>query len=186
MKEITEPILKTSESAFICIDLQERILPAMCYEEAVIKNSNILINAAGILKIPFIVTEQYPKGLGKTDKRIILNKTIPIFEKTNFSVFGCKEFVDYLSELKNIRNLIVFGIETHVCIYQSVYHALKQGYRVYLVSDAVSSRHEHNNTIGINMLSSAGAKIISTEVAIFQHIASSSESVFKNLSSLIK
>lgn len=185
MEHIISPILNKEDSVFICVDLQSKILPAMAYENMVIKNSNILIKASQILNIPILATEQYPKGLGKTDSRIELPSNTPIFEKNHFSIFGSKDFVEEFNRL-NKKNIIIFGIETHVCVYYSLYHLIENNYNVYLVSDAVSSRTELNSKAGIKASLNIGASIITTEMAIFWHIASSSLDVFKPLSALIK
>lgn len=181
-----DPLLDSNNSIFICIDLQKKILPVMCYKDLVIKNSNILIELTDILDIPLIVTEQYPKGLGETDECININKnTTPIFDKTSFSIFGSGSFVEEFKKHQR-SNLFIFGIETHVCVFQSVFHALKDDYKVYLIENACSSRNAADHRIGIEAIRDIGAYIISTEMAIFQHIATSSSENFKRLSSLIK
>lgn len=180
------PLLDKTNSIFIPVDLQKKILPAMCYKSLVVRNSNILIKVANILDIPLIATEQYPKGLGKTDESINIDRNVvPIFDKTSFSIFGSDGFVAELKKHQR-NNLFIFGIETHVCIFQSVFHALKDNYKVYLIEDACSSRNEIDHKIGIEAMRDMGAYIISTEMAIFQHLLSSTDSTFKDLSSIIK
>jgi nicotinamidase-related amidase len=181
-----QSLVSKKESLFICIDLQAKILPVMCYQDDVIENANILLKASEIMEIPVLVTEQYPKGLGSTDDSIELLEDYPIFDKTSFSIFGCDDFIKELSKHKNIRNLFIFGIETHVCVFQSVFHAIENGYNVYLIENACSSRDEMDHEIGIEAMRNLGAKIISTEMAIFQHINSSSDPLFKQLSAIIK
>lgn len=178
-------LLKSEESLFLCIDLQTRILKAMHYENDVVKNANALLKASDILNIKVIATEQYPKGLMNTDERINIGNN-KIFPKMSFSVFGCKEFVDELEKHKTVKNIIVFGIETHVCVYQSVLHALDNGYNVYVVEDSCSSRFKRNHDTGIMAMHDLGAKIISSEMAIFMHISSASHEKFKELSLLIR
>jgi len=180
------PLLDKTDSIFVSVDLQKKILPAMCYKGLVVRNSNILIKAAAILGIPLIATEQYPKGLGETDESINIDRnTVPIFDKTNFSIFGSDSFVAELKKHQR-NNLFIFGIETHVCIFQSVFHALKDNYKVYLIENACSSRNEIDHKIGIEAMRDMGAYIISSEMAIFQHLLSSTDDDFKALSSIIK
>ena len=180
------PLLDKTDSIFVSIDLQKKILPAMCYKDIVVRNSNILIKAAGILDIPLIVTEQYPKGLGETDESISIDRnTVPIFDKTSFSIFGSDNFVSEIKKYKK-NNLFIFGIETHVCVFQSVFHALKDNYKVYLIENACSSRNEIDHKIGIEAMRDLGAYIISTEMAIFQHLVASTDDKFRDLSSIIK
>ena len=139
MKLMNNSILKKEESIFICVDLQEKLMKAMYDEEKLIKNSNILLKVAELYNIPILVTEQYPKGLGSTDSRITLPDNHKLFIKDYFSVFGSEELVEEFNKL-NRKNVFIFGIEAHVCVYYSVYHLIENGYNVYLIADAVDSR----------------------------------------------
>lgn len=180
------PLLDKTDSIFVSVDLQKKILPAMCYKDLIVRSANILIKAASILDIPLIATEQYPKGLGETDESINIDRnTVPIFDKTTFSVFGSSSFVTEIKKHQR-NNLFIFGIETHVCVFQSVFHAIKDNYKVYIIEDACSSRNKIDHKIAIEAMRDIGAYIISTEMAIFQHLLSSTDETFRDLSSLIK
>ena len=185
MKVENKPILNKEESLFICIDLQERLIPAMHDKETLIKNSNILLKIAEIYNIPVLVTEQYPKGLGNTDSKIELSKNHKLFSKNYFSVFGGEDFVSEFNSL-NKKNIIVFGIETHVCVYYSVFHLIQNGYSVYVVADACSSRTNESKKIALKQMLKLGANIITTEMALFSHIENSRVPNFKDLSNLLK
>ena len=185
MKLMNKPILDKEESLYICIDLQGKIISAMNDSDALIKNTNILLRTADIYNIPTLVTEQYPKGLGPTDERIILPNNHKLFAKDYFSIFGTEDFVKEFNSFDK-KNIIVFGIETHVCVYYSVLHLIENGYNVCVVGDAVSSRKEENKKIALEQMRKIGANIINTEMALFWHIEGSKTENFKELSKLIK
>ena len=108
-------IPKRDEVAFVLVDIQERFLPVIYSIETVINNANRLVRGASILKIPLVVTEQYPKGLGHTVDEISLDEGQEIIEKISFDCFGCDDFVRKLAGLE-VKSLVVFGIEAHVCV----------------------------------------------------------------------
>lgn len=185
MKLENAPIFNKEDSLFICIDLQEKLLPAMHDLENLIKNANILLKSAEICDIPVLATEQYPKGLGKTDSRITLPKNVKLFSKEYFSIFAAEDFVNEFNSL-NKKNIIVFGAETHVCVYYSVFHLIKNGYNVSVIADACASRTKENKKIALEQMRTSGANIISAEMILFWHIENSKVPNFKELSKLIK
>ena len=185
MKLMNKPILYKEESLYICIDLQGKIISAMNDSDALIKNTNILLRTADIYNIPTLVTEQYPKGLGPTDERIILPNNHKLFAKDYFSIFGTEDFVKEFNSFDK-KNIIVFGIETHVCVYYSVLHLIENGYNVYVVADACSSRTLENKNIALEQMRKIGANIVSTEMILFWHIEHAKVEGFKDLSKLIK
>ena len=183
-----------ANTLFVCVDIQERLIGAMADSEGVLKNSQILINGAHILGNKILVSEQYIKGLGKTDKKLLDSlesldsHQVQFFEKTTFSIFNDREITLALNEHKKngIQKLIFFGIEAHVCIFQSVMHALEYGYDVWVVGDCISSRNEANCLNAKSLMSQLGAKITNTESVIFGSIVDSKDTNFKALSNLIK
>jgi nicotinamidase-related amidase len=183
MKELG--IINRDKTAFVMIDIQDKFKPVINEIDKVIKNTNILIKAAEILKIPLVVTEQYPKGLGKILKEIQLPQNQQIFDKIEFSCFGCKNFTDKIEGLQ-VNTLVIFGIESHVCVVQTVLDALKQGYEVHVVEDAISSRTLENKNIGIERMRQSGAFIVSTEMILFQLMKKAFVEGFKEISNLLK
>ena len=182
MKQAISP----ENSLLLVIDIQEKFRNVINQFDKVIHNSNKLIKAANILKIPILVTEQYPKGLGITVKEI--KETLDDYtysEKVSFDCFGDVNFIKKLEE-KNKPNLIICGIEAHICITQTVLSALENKYNVYLIADAVSSRKEEDYKIALRRLESDGAKLASTEMIIFQLIKDSKDKNFKDISSIVK
>ena len=173
------------KTAFVLVDIQEKFVPVIKDADEVIKNSNILTKASDILKIPLIVTEQYPRGLGHTSKKINLPDKKIFIEKINFSCFGSKEFVKKIKELR-IDSIILFGVEAHVCIFKTALDALKNNIDVYVIADAVSSRTIKNKSIAIEWMRESGAFIASTEMILFQLLDKAGTEEFKLISKLIK
>jgi len=178
-------IIDKEKTAFVLVDIQEKFIPVIYGIEELIKNSNLLIKSAQILKMPILVTEQYPKGLGKTSEKIKLSKDFKIFEKVAFSAFGCKNFVKKINELE-LDTLIIFGIETHVCILQTALDLLNNNFEVHVVEDATSSRTLLNKRICIERMRQSGAFIVSTEMILFQLMKKADIIHFKEISELIK
>ncbi len=177
------------KTVFVAVDLQTRLLPAMFNEDMVIKNANILIEASRVLNIPLIVTEQYPKGLGSTDERIILTDSTGIVEKIEFSVFQSENFCREIKKYDDRNIIVFFGIETHVCMYQSILDAKfndDKKYDVYLIGDACSSRKEKNHNNAIRRMDKIGINIENTEMLLFQFLGKAGGDEFKKISSLIK
>ncbi|MBP7331864.1 MAG: hydrolase [Firmicutes bacterium] len=177
--------LNRNESVLMIIDIQERLAAAMKFREQVIRRSNTLIGAAAYLGMPVIVTEQYPKGLGKTvaDISLDISKALT-FEKTTFS--GCTEEV--VAALKQLgkRKIIVTGMETHVCVFQTVRDLLACGYQVFVVGDAVCSRTKENYLNGLALMSLMGAVVVNTEIVFFDLIKKANTAEFRELLPLIK
>ena len=178
-------IINRNKTAFVLIDIQEKFIPVIKDMERVISNANVLVKASEILEVPLIVTEQYPKGLGKTSNEISLPLNQHLIEKTEFSCFGNKEFVEKIKEL-GVDSIILFGIEAHVCILQTALDALKNGLDVHVIADAISSRTLENKSIAIERMRQSGIFIISTEMLLFQLLGKAGTEEFKLISGLIK
>jgi nicotinamidase-related amidase len=178
-------IPKKDDVAFVLVDIQERFVPVMHNIETVIDNANVLVRSASILKIPLIVTEQYPKGLGHTVNEIDLDEGQEIIEKISFDCFGCDSFTRKLEELE-VRSLVIFGIEAHVCVLKTALEALARGYEAHVVADAVSSRTEENRILALERLRQSGVFVVSTEMILFQLMDRAGTDEFKSISGLIK
>ena len=178
-------VLFGEEVVLMIIDIQERLVSAMKYGEQIIQNTNTIVSLAQKLGVPIIVTEQYPKGLGKTvsDVSNNLNESLT-YEKTTFS--GCTSEVT--SALKGLgrRKIIITGMETHVCVFQTARDLLLQGYQVFVVKDAVCSRTKENYLNGLSLMSSMGALVTNTETVFFDLLKQAGTPLFKELSKLIK
>jgi nicotinamidase-related amidase len=181
--EMARRPLEAEHCALVVIDIQEKLLPPIFQKEQLVRNAQLLIRAAGILKIPALISTQYAKGLGGTVPQItsLLPETEAI-DKTLFSCFGSDLFCSVIKRLPGQRNtLLLCGMESHICVTQTALGALREGYLVHVASDAVGSRTEWNWKIGLDRMRSAGAVISSTEMMIYELMRSSSSAAFKEL-----
>jgi len=186
--EIARTPLEADRCALLVIDIQEKLLPPIFQKAQLVKNSQLLIRLAGILKLPALMTTQYAKGLGNTVPEIasLLPETQAI-DKHMFSCFGSDAFCSQLKRLPGNRNTVLLcGMESHICVTQTALAALREGYIVHVASDAVSSRTEWNWKIGLERMRAAGAVISSTEMIIYEMLRSSGAPAFKELLPYLK
>lgn len=181
--ELARRPLEPEQCALVVIDIQEKLLRPIFQKEQLVRNAQLLIRAAGILKIPALVSTQYAKGLGQIVPEVssLLPGSDPV-DKTLFSCFGSDLFCSALKRLPGQHNtLLLCGMESHICVTQTALAALREGYLVHIASDAVSSRTEWNWKIGLDRMRAAGAIISSTEMMIYELMRSSSSAAFKEL-----
>jgi nicotinamidase-related amidase len=176
------PRLDRASAVLLIIDIQEKLLPVIHEGDRVVRNVERLVRGAHVLGVPVVVTEQYVKGLGPTvaTLRQALEETTgyqPV-EKSCFSAHGCVTL--------ERRQVLVAGVETHVCVYQSVVDLLKAGHEVTVIADAVSSRAPENRDIALQRMVAEGAKLSSTEMALFELTVVSGTDEFRAISRLIK
>ena len=186
--EIARSPLEAERCALLVIDIQEKLLPPIFHKEQLIKNSQLLIRLAGVLRLPALVSTQYAKGLGKIVPEIasLLPETQAI-DKQMFSCFGSDVFCSQLKRLPGNRNTVLLcGMESHICVAQTALAALREGYIVHVASDAVSSRTEWNWKIGLERMRAAGAVISSTEMIIYEMVRSSGAPAFEELLPYLK
>ncbi|MCD6495776.1 MAG: hydrolase [Candidatus Aenigmarchaeota archaeon] len=169
-------------TVFVMIDMQDKFVPAIDDIRNVISNAKILAESAGILGIPLLATEQYPKGLGHTVAEL---KPENVTEKTEFSCLANAGFAEKLEKLKP-KDLVLFGIEAHVCVLQTALDALEMGYRVHVVSDAVSSRKQHDRDRALERMGQSGAFTVTTEMILFQLLEKAGTEEFRKISALVK
>src|SRR5205807_4878651 len=186
--EMARRPLAAEQCALIVVDMQEKLLPPIWEKERLVKNVQLLIRLAGILKIPALVTTQYAKGLGNTVPAIAsLLPDSPPIDKLMFSCFGSDVFCSMLKRLPGKRTTaLLCGMETHICVMQTALGALRDGYLVHVASDAVGSRTEWNWKIGLERMRDAGAIISSTEMMVYELMRSSGTPEFKELLPYIK
>lgn len=186
--EIARQPLQADHCALIVVDIQQKLLPPIFQKEQLVRNSQLLIRLAGILKIPAIMTTQYAKGLGPTVPEIasLLPQAEPI-DKQQFSCFGSDLFCSLLKRMPGNRNTVLLcGMETHICVMQTALAALRDGYLVHVASDAVGSRAEWNWKIGLERMRTAGTIISSTETIMYELLRSSDSAAFKELLPYLK
>lgn len=179
-------ILNTDDSLLLIIDVQERLVSALD-KDIVVKRTAILTQAAKILDIPTIITEQYPKGLGSTVEQIKMNtsKSTVFFEKTAFSALNEDGFLEKLKSFKKSQ-IIICGIETHVCVHQTVADLINEGFDVYVVKDACASRNKYEFKQGIDIMQQNGAQITCLEIVLFEWLKNAKHPKFKEIQALIK
>ena len=168
---------------FLMVDMQEKFKDVIHDMDSVVKNASILNKAAEIFNIPLIVTEQSPDKLGETMKDIYLPKKHKLFKKTQFSAIT-DEVKKYLSELSN-PTIILYGIEAHICVLQTVFDVQKWSDNVFLISDATSSRSLHNKNAALNMLNNI-LFIATTEMLLFSFLKDAEHKNFKDIAKLVK
>lgn len=180
-------ILNIDDTVILIIDIQEKLLNAVFNKEIVQKKSEILAKAAQILEIPVIVTEQYPQGLGQTVDCIKSNlpSEVKTFEKTSFNAMCDINLCNELQSL-NVKNLVVIGIETHICVHQTVNDLLKKGYSVTIAKDCCGSRQESEYLSALDTMQNNGAQIKTTEMILFEFLKSAKHPNFKEIQMLIK
>jgi len=176
--------LSKKVNALLIIDVQEKIISAIFNKDLITKNIKKLIDAYQILEENILVSEQNPFKLGLTKPELLPKTEFKKIEKMEFSLANKKEF---LKELKNkkITNLIVCGIETHICIQQTVLDCLQKGFEVILVSDAMGSRNRVDHEIALQRMIQTGAILSTTESIIFELCKTADRKEFKEIRNII-
>lgn len=183
----SEHLLSAAECMLLLIDLQERFVPVVPNIQPVLKNAGILAQAAGMMSIPVAVSEQYPKGLGPTAPELsqVLPAGTTLHEKISFSALPVSSLYEELKKNKK-RQIVIAGIETHVCVQQTVFDLLScyDGW-VYVVVDAVNSRHEVDKQIALERMARAGAHLVTTEMVVFEWVEKAGTEMFKKMQKLV-
>lgn len=174
------------KAGLVVVDIQEKLLPAIFEKERVVQNSVRLIKGVSILDLPVLATEQYRKGLGATVPEIAaaIEHFAPL-EKLAFSACGAEGWRSAVAEY-GVTDLILCGIEAHVCVTQTCLDLLALGCRVFVVADATSSRTAENHRAGIERMRDAGGVIVSTEMILFELVEKAGTDQFKQVLALVK
>jgi len=179
-------MLKIESASLLIIDIQGNLAHSMCEKELLFKNVQKLIKGVQVLGIPIIWTEQNPKGLGPTISEIadLLSNIRPI-SKMSFSCCRNDLFMQALKAL-NRKQVMISGIETHVCVYQTALDLVDLGYEVQVVTDAVSSRNAANREIGLQKMRDYGVSLTSVETALFELLKTAEGEQFRNILKIVK
>ena len=179
-------ILQRKQTALLVIDVQEKINAVMLDREFLLNNIVKLIRGCGVLGVPVFFTEQYPKGLGPTEQPVLeaLGDRKPL-QKMTFSCCGATEFLPLLKK-KSIKQVMLTGIEAHVCVQQTALDLLAHGFQVHVIRDAVSSRRTTDAEAALARLQSAGAIVNTSEAALFELLERAGTPQFKEISRLVK
>lgn len=180
-------LLDASKASLLVIDIQERLLPAMAEADRVVARTNILMTAARELSLPVTISEQYPKGLGRTVPQLATNDAA-VFEKLTFSCWRDEVMKRHFITLhEGGRPLVVVaGIEAHVCVLQTCIDLSAAGFGVFAVTDAMSSRKSESATLAFERLRALGVEVVNTEMALFELLEKAGTPEFKALSPLIR
>jgi len=178
---VSDRVLDRERAALVVIDVQEAFRKAVAGFDGVAHQTAILVQGARALGIPVVVTEQYPRGLGDTVAEVAEHLDgVPRVEKTVFSAARAKGF-----DLGGRDQAIVCGIETHVCVNQTVHDLLDQGVTVHVAEDAVGSRTEANRAAGLHKMEQSGAIVSSVETALFELLGEAGTPEFKSVQKLV-
>jgi nicotinamidase-related amidase len=179
-------MLSTENTVLLIIDVQEKLARVMAEKESLVVNLQKLIKGANILGLPVILTEQYPHGLGATVPEVMT--LLPQIKPLAKMSFSCCDDVNFLEKLKglNRQQVLVAGIEAHVCVYQTASGLLNAGYEVQVVADCVSSRTMENKRIAIHKMRDQGVGITSTEIVLFELLKTAENKHFKDISLIVK
>jgi nicotinamidase-related amidase len=179
-------MLEVNRTVLIIIDVQEKLTRVMHEREALISNLQRLVKGMAVLEIPEIITEQYPQGLGPTIPEItgLLVEVSPI-SKTVFSCWNEEKFVSKLKSLQRTQVLIC-GIEGHVCVYQTACDLIANGYETYAVTDTITSRTPDNRQLSFEMMKQAGVRLTGTETVLFELLKIAQGEKFKKISQIVK
>lgn len=177
------------DAAFLLvIDVQERLVPVIDQYPLLLQNVERLIRGGQVLDLPTMVTEQYPRGLGHTVEPLrsaLQDAHAQPIEKATFSAWHSAEFQTALRRVQR-KHVIVCGVESHVCVYQTVSDLLANGFAVTVVDDAVSSRTQRNQQIGVRRMVAEGASLSSAEMILFELTGTAGTDEFRAISKLVK
>ncbi len=178
-------MLKRDNAVLIFIDVQGRLSEVVDGSEAVLGNLHRLLQGMKALAVPVIATEQIPEKLGPTREEFQEFLSDPAIAKSSFSCCGEPGFFQTL-ENSGRKQVILCGIETHVCVYQTALELLASGHKVYVVTDAVSSRDPANKALALRRMEHEGARLTGTEMVLFELLGDAEDPAFKSVFRLVK
>ncbi|MEX0824617.1 MAG: hydrolase [Pirellulaceae bacterium] len=177
--------LDRHSAALLIVDIQEKLLPTIVARRTLVWNTSRLVRAAGLFNVSVDVTEQYPQRLGGTESDVLSSTEPPRHEKKAFSAAACEGLVAKWSDA-GTRQIVIAGIESHVCVLQSCLDLLSEGYEVFVVVDAIGSRHPLDHDTAVRRMRDEGATVLTTESVLFEWCETAAHDQFKALSALVK
>ncbi len=189
MGNFTSPLCDAAQSLLLVIDIQERLTTAMSApsREGVLKNTSLLLQGASLLQVPVVGTEQYPKGLGPTEGVLLeqMPSTAKHFEKTSFSCCSTAGFCETGLDPER-KQIVIAGMETHVCVLQTALDLQQRGYQVFVVADAVCSRSEENRSNALARMYKSDIVITNTESVLFEWLRDAGHEQFRTISRMLR
>ena len=179
-------VLEPENSLLLLIDVQEKLVNALD-KNVIVKRVFNLVKSARLLEIPVVVTEQYPKGLGNTvvDLSAEFPEGTAVFEKTSFNALDEEGVLEKIKSY-NKKQIVICGIETHICVHQTAAALLREGFEVYVVKDACASRSKYEFKQGIEIMAANGVKVSCVEIVLFEWLKTAKNPKFKEIQALIK
>jgi nicotinamidase-related amidase len=179
-------MLELSRSVVLLVDVQGKLATTVTASEAILARQALLLRAAKLLDLPVIVAEQVPEKLGSTDPRLLSCLERPeVVAKQSFACSGEPVLMDRLSQCGRDQ-VVIAGIESHVCVWQTVTGLLRANYQVYPLADAISARRELDHQMALQRMSAAGATLMTVEMALFEWMGSVTHPAFRGISQLLK
>lgn len=179
-------MMQASSSQLLVIDIQERLAPVTSDPAQVVRNTGVLLEAAAILEVPHTVSEQYPRGLGATVDGVAAKADARrTFDKVHFSCQADDRLAGEIAR-SDRGDIVVCGMEAHVCVLQTVLDLVDAGYRAYVVADAIASRTATSRDLAIARMRRHGAEIVTTEMVVFEWLRTAGHPAFRQVSALIK
>lgn len=182
-------VLDSTKTALVVVDIQEAFRHAVGDFSLIASRASMAVRGFQILGLPILITEQYPKGLGRTAEEILFSlppePEFEFIEKTAFSSCGASGFLEKL-EAAGIKQVVLCGLEAHVCINQTAHDLLAHGYEVHLLTDCVASRFEHDKQAGLAKMRESGVVSSSMEMALFELLRDAKHKQFKEIQELVK
>lgn len=177
-------LMNVNDTALLVVDVQEKLMPHIANHEKIIPNISRLVDAAKLCAIPVVATEQYPKGLGATIAEVGDRLSDPCLEKLTFSCVGDEAVRTQLSKLSRPK-ILLCGVETHVCIQQTAFDLMSEGYTVFLALDAISSRHEEDRQVALRRMESHGVIVTTVEACLFEWCQQAGTDLFREVRKLV-
>jgi len=179
-------MLKLDNTVLVMIDIQGKLWNVMSEKEALLENAQKLVKAMPVLGVPIILTEQNPKGLGPTLPELMqLMPEVKPIPKSNFSCCQDRGFHQVLKDTRR-KQVLLCGIESHICVYQTSLELISEGYEVHVITDVVSSRLLRNRDIALSRMQSEGAKLAVTEMVIYELLQTADSPKFKEMLKVVK
>ena len=179
--------LTPDRCSLLVVDIQERLIRVIVEREKVVRNTLLLLKTSHLLNIPVVASTQYAARIGDFPPEIKAELQHPPIDKMEFGCFNNLQYMEVINNLsKKIDTLIICGVETHICIYQTVLGALMTGYRVMVPDDAVSSRTKDNHNSGLARLRDIGGQVVNSEMLVYELLQKAGTPQFKELLPLMK
>ena len=174
------------ETMALAVDFQEKLMPVIADGDALLSRARLLLEGLALLRIPLLVTRQNPKGLGDTVPIIReISEGAPVLDKTCFGAYAAPHIQEAVQTLGR-KNIIICGVEAHICVLQTIIGLQAAGFQTVLVEDCVGSRHPKDKDLGLKRAMQEGALFTSAEALLFELLGSYEHSAFKSISRLVK